>query len=294
MGVTARKLLVIHTGGTIAMAPTPQGLAPRPGLLEAALAQSAPAGWTIRVEAFTPLLDSADVGPAHWNAMLSHIWGAAADAVIITHGSDTMAFTGAALTQAMGAAPCPVILTGAMAPLGAGGDAEANLALALAAAATQPPGVWLAFAGRVLAAGRLAKTHSHDADAFVALSDAPDAAGPRRRFGAARVAVVTLTPGMPAAALEAMLGALDGAVLRVFGAGGTPGDPLLLACIAAATRRGVRLRAVSQCLAGGLSPGAYAAGAGLWAAGVESGGDETPEAALAHLWLALSQDAAPA
>ena len=49
---------------------------------------------------------------------------------------------------------------------------------------------------------------------------------------------------------------------------------------------GKRLRAVSQCEAGGLEPGAYAAGAALWAAGVENGGSDTPEAALIRLWLA--------
>ena len=45
------------------------------------------------------------------------------------------------------------------------------------------------------------------------------------------------------------------------------------------------MRAVSQCEAGGLSPGAYAAGAGLWGTGIENGGTQTPEAALIHLWL---------
>ena len=82
-----------------------------------------------------------------------------------------------------------------------------------------------------------------------------------------------------------MLAELDGAVLRVYGAGTATGDPDFLAVLADATARGVALRAVSQCQTGGLEPGSYAAGAGLWAAGVQNGGLETPEAALIRLWL---------
>ena len=62
-------------------------------------------------------------------------------------------------------------------------------------------------------------------------------------------------------------------------------DPAILSALRDAVAAGKRLRAVSQCEAGGLAPGAYAAGAGLWAAGVENGGRETPEAALIRLWL---------
>ena len=84
-----------------------------------------------------------------------------------------------------------------------------------------------------------------------------------------------------------MLGALDGAVLRVFGAGTMMDDPALRKVLHDATRQGKRLRAVSQCTTGGVAPAAYAAGAGLWAAGVENGGTETPELALMRLWLDL-------
>ena len=80
--------------------------------------------------------------------------------------------------------------------------------------------------------------------------------------------------------------ALDGAVLRVFGAGTVMHDAEVHAALAGAVAQGKRIRAVSQCEGGGLAPGHYAAGAALWAAGVENGGLETPEAALVKLWLA--------
>lgn len=283
-------LLVIHTGGTIGMGPGPEGLVPVAGKLEAAVAARLPAGAALEVVVFAPLLDSADVGPAEWNRMIGEIRARPGADVLVTHGTDTMAFTGAALAQALAGSGRRVVLCGAMQPLGAGGDAEGNLDLALEAARGAAPGVWLAFAGQVLPAGGLAKVDSHAAEAFIAL---PEAAMPLRApcpapFAGKRLAILTLSPGLPAAALAAMLAELDGAVLRVFGAGTAMNDPALLAALRGAAARGVRLRAVSQCLRGGLEPGAYAAGAGLWAAGVENGGAETAEAALVRLWLDLS------
>lgn len=273
--------LLLHTGGTIGMRPGPHGLTPASGVVEAAV------GARAQVIAFDPLIDSAEISARHWNRLLDLI-EAAAGPVVITHGTDTMAYTGAALSQALAGWPHPVVLTGSMHPLGTmGGDAEGNLDLALGA--RPGAGVWLAFAGRLLPAAGLVKTESQADDAFRATPQ-PAEAGPwrRRRFAAARLAVLTVSPGMPAAMLEAALGTLDGAVLRVFGAGTIPSDPELAGVLARAVATGRRLRAVSACENGGLAPGAYAAGAPLWRAGVANGGAETAEAALIRLWLALS------
>ncbi|WP_442771626.1 asparaginase domain-containing protein [Paenirhodobacter enshiensis] len=273
--------LLLHTGGTIGMRPGPHGLTPASGVVEAAV------GARAQVIAFDPLIDSAEISARHWNRLLDLI-EAEAGPVVITHGTDTMAYTGAALSQALAGWPHPVVLTGSMHPLGTmGGDAEGNLDLALGA--RPGAGVWLAFAGRLLPAAGLVKTESQADDAFRATPQ-PAEAGPwrRRRFAAARLAVLTVSPGMPAAMLEAALGTLDGAVLRVFGAGTIPSDPELAEVLARAVATGRRLRAVSACENGGLAPGAYAAGAPLWRAGVANGGTETAEAALIRLWLALS------
>jgi L-asparaginase len=273
-------LRLIHTGGTIGMVASAAGLVPAPGLVEAAVGDRA------RVTAFDPLLDSAAVGPAEWNRMLDLI-EAEDGPCLITHGTDTMTYSAAALAQALAGRGAPVILCGAMHPLGTGGDAEGNLDLALTA--DPGPGVWLAFADRLIPAAGLVKHDSHAADAFRSVPQDALRLPPARRFGAARVAILTLSPGLPAAMLDAALGVLDAAVLRVFGAVPAPPDPALYGTLGRAHRRGCRLRAVSACEAGGLAPGAYAAGAALWAAGVENGGRETPEAALVRLWLDCSK-----
>jgi L-asparaginase len=280
------RLLLIHTGGTIGMAAGPDGLAPVAGLVEAAVTARLPAGLELDIHVFSPLLDSADIGPRHWNEMLSVIRAHPGRPVIVTHGTDTMAFTGAALSQALAGEARRIVLCGSMLPLGQECDAEGNLSLALQAALQPTAGVHLAFAGKILPAAGLVKHDSHAADSFRAQPQAEPVSPKSAEFAEdRRLAILTLSPGMPANALDAMLDQLDGAVLRVFGSGTAMSDDDVLTVLRNAVRKGKRLRAVSQCEAGGLSPGTYAAGAGLWSTGIENGGTETPEAALIHLWL---------
>lgn len=274
--------LLIHTGGTIGMVPSSDGLVPGLGVVEAAIAGRA------RIHAFDPLLDSAAITHRDWNRLLDLIESEAGP-VVITHGTDTMAYTGAALSQALDGWAHPVILTGAMQPLGTGGDAEANLELALAAA--PEAGIWLAFAGRLQPAGALVKHDSHGADAFRTVAETPPPGRFRsRRFADRALGILTLSPGMTGPMIAGALATLDAAVLRVFGAGTIPPAPSLAHALAEAVGQGRRLRAVSACETGGLAQGAYAAGAPLWAAGVENGGNETAEAALIRLWLSLSEE----
>lgn len=279
------ELLLIHTGGTIGMGDTEHGLAPMAGIVEEALAARLPEGAVLAAHVFNPLLDSSNVGPSHWNEMLDAIEAHPGARVIITHGTDTMAFTGAALSQALAGLGRHVVLCGSMVPLHHHGDAEGNLDLAIRAAFQPGEGVWLAFDGKLMPAEGLVKHESQDADAFRATPQLKPGLPARRRFDDRRIAVLSLSPGMPASMLRAALGELDGAVLRVFGSGTSMSCEDVLGALRDAVASGKRIRAVSQCEQGGLIPGSYAAGAGLWSCGVENGGLETPEAALVRLWL---------
>jgi L-asparaginase len=70
--------------------------------------------------------------------------------VIITHGTDTMVDTGRLLKQRLTELKYPVILTGAMTPLGfERSDGLQNLTESLFAAGIVPPGVWIVMHGRV-------------------------------------------------------------------------------------------------------------------------------------------------
>ncbi len=285
MGAEAPRLLLIHTGGTIAMAPGPEGLAPSLGLLEAAIRRRLNAGVELECHSFAPLVDSADMGPSHWNRILDIIDSHPDHPVLLTHGTDTMAFTGAALDRALTGMGRRVILCGAMAPLDHDGVAERTLDLALELTRIPKSGVFLAFGGRSLPTAGLVKQHSHASEAFDNIPQTPSRAPARRRFDDRKLAILTLSPGLPCEVLAAQLAALDGAVLRLYGTGTATTDPALHCVIENAIRAGKRIRAVSQCTRGGLAPGTYAAGAKLWAAGVKNGGTETPETALVELWI---------
>jgi L-asparaginase len=70
--------------------------------------------------------------------------------VVITHGTDTMVETGKVLKQRLGKLKHPVILTGAMTPLGfERSDGLQNLTESLFAARVLPPGVWIVMHGQV-------------------------------------------------------------------------------------------------------------------------------------------------
>ena len=242
---------------------------------------------------FDPLIDSADIGCEHWNQLIELIIGHDVAGVVVTHGTDTMAFTGAALSFALDGIGIPVVLTGSMKPLGEGLQAEDNLRLAIDAATTGPVGVWLAFDGKLLCGRRLVKHHSQEPDSFRQVADAPPSSRTVvwRRFLPERLSILTLSPGMHASTVEAALSQLDGAVLRVFGSGTLMQEPALQRALLNATDRGCRIIAVSCCEAGGVHQGAYASDGLLWSSGVESGGTATAEAALMRLWLELSERA---
>lgn len=78
--------------------------------------------------------------------------------VVITHGTDTMVESGMAIEEAFPAPPVPVILTGAMTPLGfERSDGLQNLTESLFAARLLSPGVYVVMHGQVFAASRVRK-----------------------------------------------------------------------------------------------------------------------------------------
>jgi L-asparaginase len=77
--------------------------------------------------------------------------------IVITHGTDTMVESGALIEKSIPELPVPVILTGAMKPLGFDqSDGLQNLTESLFAARLLNPGVYVVFHGRVL---RTASAH---------------------------------------------------------------------------------------------------------------------------------------
>ncbi|MDF0605121.1 asparaginase [Neisseriaceae bacterium TC5R-5] len=308
-----RRILVLHTGGTIGMEASPAGLVPVPGLVPSLLERYRRPGLDLTVLELAELIDSSAITPRHWNQIIAqlaehyHHY----DGFVLTHGTDTMAYTASVLAFALQGLAKPVVLTGAQLPLlHPRSDGWGNLADALEAACQSDlHEVSIAF-NRLLLRGCRARKLSAEQFAGFDSPNCPPLAQfaiqthwqrqhwrtAQRPFQAQslndtlKLACLFLTPGYGAQlAGQAMLTQeLDAAVVMSFGNGNAPADPLLLEGVANMHQRGAPVVNISQVLQGAVAVGAYAASQALAGAGALSGRDLTPEAALAKLHYLLS------
>ena len=296
------SILLIHTGGTIGMEQTEHGFAPRAGIVEDAVADLIASGQVagpVEILRLDPLIDSAQATPEDWRRVAQTIHHASEkhEAFVVTHGTDTLAYTAAALCLALAGLRKPVIVTGAMLPLTVeGNDGGANLIAALDAAGTAKQGVWVQFGGRLLHGARVRKSHSRAFDAFEATaSDSPPllpATHPSLNdVRTQEVGILSIAPGCCTSLFALAAEACEGLVLRCFGSGTAPDTPEMRAALQSAFARQVPVLAVSQCPEGGMRLGTYAAGKVLQETGVVDGRDMSPEMAFAKMQFALSLSA---
>lgn len=306
--MTTTKLLVLYTGGTIGMQQSADGLAPASGFEARMRAQQAlehdrqlPA-WTFRE--LLPPIDSANMSQANWLAMVEAIRAGVeqdgCDAVLLLHGTDTLAYSAGALSFLLLGLDLPVVLTGSMQPAGVdGSDAWSNLFGAMAALQQGvAPGVHLYFNGSLMHGARVSKLASASLGAFAELprlrrgehaDSLPTSLDYRQPRQPVNLAVLPLFPGLRAEHLRALLASgVRGLLLECYGSGTGPSDDAaLLAALKAAHEQGVVLAAISQCMHGHVEFGVYAAGSQLAATGLVSGGGMTREAALGKLFALL-------
>lgn len=99
--------------------------------------------------------DSLELTDADRAAIYAAVTTCSSDHILITHGTDTMAVTAAALA---GVAGKTIVLTGAMQPASLrSSDSLFNVGFAMAAVQLLPPGVYVAMNGRVFDAAHVAK-----------------------------------------------------------------------------------------------------------------------------------------
>ena len=114
-----KRILMLATGGTIASKESGQGLSP--AITSEEILGYVPAvGELCHVEAIQLMnLDSSNIGPKHWLEMVRAIRENydSYDGFVLTHGTDTMAYTAAALSYLVQGSPKPIILTGAQKPI---------------------------------------------------------------------------------------------------------------------------------------------------------------------------------
>lgn len=267
-----KAILILTTGGTIggevaAHLPRRSPLDPLDSLRHALhpTVRYLEDNWRITVDITETKLvddDSSNVGPTQWSRLIRAIAKQYQhyDGFVVTHGTNTMAYTCAALAFGLEEVDKPVVVTGSQLPFGSTGtDALKNLenAVRVAVGPTEDlvRGVVCVFGSNIIAGTRVTKISEltydgmrshhvpplgrigsvieldhHLVDRHRAHHRSPRALPPRVRANFdERILVLRTVPGMSSAALLAVCdavfpesGGLHGLVLHTFGDGDVP------------------------------------------------------------------------
>lgn len=232
----------------------------------------------------------------------------------MTHGTDTLCYTSAALAFILQELPKPVVVSGAQVPLDdIGNDGRCNLINAIRVAASDIAEVVVVFGSQIIYGARAKKTSVFDLQAITSVNTHPlgeiglfvrynlDARprGPRKPLLQTalndKVAMVRVYPGFRPDVLEYLAAGHDGIVLEGYGAGHIPTESRsLVAAIRSATERGVAVVVCTQCIFGSTQMELYNVGRAALNAGAIPAMDMTPETALVKLMWVLGQTSDPA
>ncbi len=264
---------------------------------------------------------SEDMKPLYWSNLAKKILekiNEGADGIVIPHGTDTMAYTAAALTFALQKLPVPIVLVGSQRSSDRpSSDATLNLTGAVFTAGNAP------FAEVVLGmhetvsdtsfvlhrGNKVRKCHTSRRDAFKSINARPLARVinetimvngneflPRDKERIPilkpdfndKVALVTFHPGMKHELINWYVKeGFKGLVIEGTGLGHVSSD--LLDPLRNATEKGVLLGMTSQCLWGRINMNVYDRGVDLMEIGVLPLGDMLPETAMVKMMWVLAQ-----
>ena len=310
-----KKILLLTTGGTIASMPGGEGLEPhRSDVMERELNQLR-TYYEITVRDVM-CLDSSNIRPEEWQEIARAIYEnrTGYDGIVVSHGTDTMAYTASAVTFMLPDIDLPVVFTGSQLPLADMlSDGPENLRTAFAMAASGHAGVFLAFDRKVMLGCRAVKVRAEGFSAFQSVNASYTATVSSRglvvdaqllpkREGPARlcpeisrdVFLLKLTPGLNPAIFD-MLAAMGykGIVVEAFGLGGINVLNKGLRGIRRAVEDGVSVVVTTQCLYDSSDLRVYQVGNRLLEMGVIQGRDMTSEAAMTKLMWAIGQGLEP-
>ena len=308
-----KSILMIGTGGTIASQLSGSALSPQ--LSPEELLALVPAiSKLCRVECISLFnVDSTSMTPAHWVKITQCVRDNydKYDGFVISHGTDTMAYTAAALSYMIRGSRKPVILTGAQKPIGFDStDSKINLLDAFTCACSDNIcGVNIVFNGRVILGTRARKTRSKSYAAFssinypyiatlqdgVLMQYIKPESSERPEFSTeldTNVGLIKLIPGIDFELLQFLTERKDAVIIEAFGVGGLPsyGDDKLLDIVINAISRGKIIIMTTQVQNEGSDLAVYNVGHRLkgWRNVLEAY-DMTTESAVAKLMWILGQ-----
>jgi L-asparaginase len=309
------KILIIYTGGTIGMVNNPITGALTPfdfKQIQQNVPEMARLNYHLEVHSFDPILDSSNMHPDVWAKLARIIESKYAefDGFVILHGSDTMAYTAAALSFILENLAKPVVLTGSQLPIGEiRTDAKENLITALEIAATKKhgkamvPEVCIYFDYQLFRGNRAIKYNAENFEAFRSPNYPKLAeAGVHLTFFKnyikqvpaeplkvhadfnANIGVLKIYPGITMQALHAVTRSpVDAIILETFGSGNTTTASWFIDSLQEAIDNGKIIVDISQCQVGSVELGKYETSRKLQQMGVVSGYDMTFEAAVTKL-----------
>ena len=239
-----KNILMIGTGGTIASKQTEYGLAP--GLSTEDILNYIPAVSKIcEVDSLQVCnLDSTNVTPEHWKLLAKTVQENydKYDGFVICHGTDTLAYTAAALSYMIQNSRKPIVITGAQKPIEMDvTDAKTNLLDSfIYASDNDSQDVNIVFDGKVIVGTRARKERAKSYNAFCSINFPYQAViqdgmivryitempytGPVRFYYEMKnsVYVLKLIPGMQPDILPYLFERYDCLVVESFGVGGIP------------------------------------------------------------------------
>lgn len=240
-----KRILMIATGGTIASKRGDNGL--KPLITSDELLGYVPdAVQFCHADAVQILnIDSTNMQPEHWLLIASTIEKhySQYDGFVICHGTDTMAYTAAAISYLIQNSAKPIVITGSQKPIDLEiTDAKTNLLDSLRfASCDQAYGVTIVFDGKVIAGTRGKKERTKSYNAFSSinfpyiaaiqdghiifyLDDKNQLTKPVRFWHElnSKVALLKLIPSMDAGVLDYMAQHYDAVIIESFGVGGIP------------------------------------------------------------------------
>ena len=312
-----KHILLLSTGGTIASRPGSDGLEPEMSGQELLSCLGDLRGrFQVEVQQIMNL-DSSNIQAEEWKIMARSVYEnlGGYDGFIITHGTDTMAYSASMLSFMLRGLRKPVVFTGSQIPMdNMLTDARNNLFCALAAVEAEIPGVSVAFNRHIIRGCRAVKVRTMGFDAFESvnarylgeifadglrvygseLADRQEKPELRDELST-DVFLLKLIPNTNPRLFDhlAEIG-YRGVVLETFGAGGMHFHRRdLLEKLRMLEARGIVVVACSQCLYEPSNFTIYEVGRKLLEAGVIPAGDMTTEAAVTKLMWALGQETEP-
>jgi L-asparaginase len=306
-----KKLLIIHTGGTLGMDLTGEpGDADR---FKERLTKFAPRIFELADIDVEILFnkDSSNIRPSDWIALARKLDSCMAkwDAFVVVHGTDTMSFTASALSYMIVNPTKPVVFTGSQRPLmDARSDAPRNLIYAVELAVEgRYPEVSIFFDSLLMRGNRSKKLSIPSFGAF----DTPNfpalaRVGARTEYsneklpaGAyafdprieTRVASMSLFPGFDVETFFSLTEKnIKGLVLQAFGPGDIPiGEGSIAHLIRHLTEHGIPTVICSQAVYGRVDLNMYETGRAALNAGAISAQDMTWEAAITKMMVLLGR-----